>query len=117
MSSEKRESKADQLRRRHEQELAALQASCPHEDLSEWMEKWNDRGPLDYDVRVCEECDKEVHIRQSCMRCQRILMDDEAKYLGEAAPGYHCAYCEQCLPSCGRKFRSTSKRSKPGSKP
>ena len=46
--------------------LAELQASCPHAEVSGWLEVFSKgfRWKMPYDIRVCLECDKEMGRRE-----------------------------------------------------
>ena len=81
--------KAEALRRQYEADLACLQETCPHTELSEFMGEWWAPGhSTGRSVQVCKECDKVVHSRQRCWNCLEYSYDDQ----GFSGDGHKHAY-------------------------
>ena len=50
------EENIEEMRARHEFEIAELQKSCKHKDISDWMPYMWAPGHYMSDVRVCNHC-------------------------------------------------------------
>lgn len=53
----------EQMRKRHEGEIEALQEGCPHRKLSKWMDFMYAPGHFNGQVKVCNECGKTIQRR------------------------------------------------------
>ena len=47
-----------EMQKRHEKEVADLQAQCSHQKVSDWMPFMWAPGHFGADVKVCEDCGK-----------------------------------------------------------
>lgn len=54
-----------QMRERHKKEIEVLQASCAHENVSDWMPYEYAPGHRCGEVRICGSCGKIVDERQN----------------------------------------------------
>ncbi len=95
--SERRKNAAARLYEEYQQRLRALQDSCPHTELTDWMEEWWALGhATGRRVQACAECNKVIHMKRRCARCRTELIDDEAKEGdGKRLPGatFYCVRC------------------------
>jgi hypothetical protein len=99
----RRKSKAALLREEYERQLAELQASCPHAEVSDWIGTLND--PEDIDARrYCLECEKVLHVMRTCRECRRRLIDDEARFGPGGTLAWGAAYCADCLPRAEERW-------------
>jgi hypothetical protein len=99
-----RKSKAQLLREEYERKLSELQASCPHAELSDWIESVND--PEDIDARRrCLECAKVIHAMRTCRRCGRTLTDDEARFGDGRSLAWSSVYCVECFATARAERR------------
>lgn len=53
--------------------IKALQESCPHPELSDWMEYGNWRSSAEWWVKCCKRCGKEVTFRHRCDWCGKCI--------------------------------------------
>ncbi len=92
-----RKNAAALLHEEYQQRLRALQESCPHLALTEWMEQWWAPGhSTGRRVQLCAECDKVIHVKRKCSGCGKDLIDDEAREGdGQRLPG-GAFYCVDC---------------------
>lgn len=95
--SERRKNAAARLYDEYQERLHALQASCPHTELTEWRQEWWAIGhSTGRKVRCCAECNKVIHVMRHCRSCSTELIDDAAtEGDGKRLPAgaYYCARC------------------------
>ena len=74
----------DQMRERHKGEIEALQLTCKHESISDWMEYHWAIGHYSHDVKVCNLCGKTVEERRlEFLNAQMMCGLDGGEPLGE----------------------------------
>jgi hypothetical protein len=108
--------KAADLHEDYEKKLKELQETCPHEEMSDWMEEWWAPGhSTGYQVKTCNECNKILSKKTRCSNCDenckpicgKEIIDDEIVYgdLLNTPPVSSMPYCADCCPPEQRKPR------------
>ena len=90
-------SAAQKLHEQYQRELRQLQETCPHAQITDWIEEWwapgHDTGR---EVRTCTNCEKFVQARRQCRKCGNPFLENELiEGDGRALPmgGWYCAAC------------------------
>jgi formylmethanofuran dehydrogenase subunit E len=79
------------------QRLRALQESCLHPELTEWMGEWWAPGHfIGRQVQLCTECNKILHVKRKCSRCGKELIDNEAREGDGQRLPLGAFYCSSC---------------------
>ena len=78
----------DQMKKRHEREIEALQNACRHPKTTKWLEHyWAMAHSSGFQVKHCTVCGKEVNRRVHCFVCgKRMTNYTWDKHFGE----YYC---------------------------
>lgn len=85
-----------EMRERHKREIAELQAKCPHQEVSDWVQEyWAPAHSTMFQVKVCQACGKVVGRRTKCRKCGKIVEDYKAGIGTHSRPGgtYYCLDC------------------------
>jgi hypothetical protein len=88
----------------YERQVKELRETCPHLELSEWMDEWwaiaHSTG---FRVQTCERCGKEMHRKTVCHRCEREIMDSGIMK-GDGSNKFPLGgtYCPTCFASGSR---------------
>lgn len=91
--------KADQLRKKFEDDLKKLQEECEHKFISQFMPHyWAAAHSSGFSAQYCLECNKMLRKEYWCRYCRKSLIDDEAKP-GTGTHGHPLGpqYCTDCL--------------------
>jgi hypothetical protein len=90
---------AQRLYEQYQKDLKHLQETCPHEQLTDWMEEWWAPGhSTEREVRACTNCDKVLQARRKCHGCSGLFSEDELKQGdGHITPvgSWYCDVCHQ----------------------
>jgi len=89
---------AERLYQQYQRELKRLQKTCPHEQLTDWMEEWwapgHDTGRK---VKACANCNKIIHATRRCQVCLREFPENELKEGDGHTLPIGARYCEPCF--------------------
>jgi len=91
----------EKIEQRRVRDIRKLQSRCKHGQISGWMEEADPRGfgSTGWELRVCGDCNLNVHIRTACSTCDELITDGEI-ILGEKLIGSRpLAYCKNCSSS------------------
>lgn len=88
---------AEKLYQQYQRELKQLQDTCPHEQLTDWVEEWWAPGhTTGRRVRACANCNLVLRGQRACSRCGKEFLEEELK----AGDGRHLPlgsrYCGPC---------------------
>ena len=99
---------AEQLYEQYQRDLARLQESCPHEQLTDWTEEWWAHGhSTGREVRSCTRCNKVVQARRLCQECfDRFLEEELLQGDGRLLQlgGWYCEPCYTQAQSRARRY-------------
>jgi hypothetical protein len=71
---------AERLYEQYQKDLKHLQESCPHEQLTDWMEEWWAPGhSTGREVKACTNCNKVVQAQRRCQECSRWFGEEDLK--------------------------------------
>jgi len=86
----------EELEKEFEEKVEKLQASCKHEDVSDWIvEWWAIEHPTGWQTKVCKFCNKIVARKTCCATCGNELVED-VDVVKEVVSSW---YCEECAPA------------------
>jgi hypothetical protein len=101
---------AQRLYEEYQAQLKHLQETCPHHELTDWVEEWWAPGhSTGRKVRACATCDKVIQAKRPCDRCGQEFREEELRQGdGRVLPwGGH--YCSSCYPEAVRKATALRK--------
>ena len=88
---------AKRLYEQYQQDLKHLQETCPHEQLTDWMEEWWAAGHgTGRKVRACANCNKVIQAKRCCHACHHEFLEDELKEGDGRTLPMGARYCETC---------------------
>src|SRR3989304_5984025 len=82
--------------------IEELRKSCKHEQVSDWSDEWWALGhSTGFQLKVCNMCEKTIHRRTSCYKCEAEIIDD-AIIKGDGSDnlpfgGHYCITCASKL--------------------
>lgn len=84
-----------QLEKEFNDKVKEMQKECPHKHISEWCDQhWAIGHPTGFQVKVCDDCRKEIAKRTICMKCKK-LTEDYINGDGKRRP-YGEYLCKEC---------------------
>jgi hypothetical protein len=90
---------AERLYEQYQRDLKHLQETCPHEQLTDWVEEWWAPGhSTGREVKACTNCNKVVQARRLCLGCARAFPEKDLKQGdGRLLPvgGWYCEACHR----------------------
>jgi hypothetical protein len=91
---------AKRLYEQYQRDLRQLQDTCPHEQLTDWMEEWWAPGhSTGRKVRACTNCDKVLQATRRFQVCLRECPEDEMKEGDGRSLPFGARYCATCFRS------------------
>jgi len=91
---------AQELKDKYKKDLKKLQDNCKHEDVSDWIQEYWAPGHMsDFEVKICNICEKTVSKRTICDECMMIIVDDEIHYGDGKKLALNSHWCKDCYES------------------
>jgi hypothetical protein len=91
---------AERLYEEYQRSLKHLQETCPHEQLTDWVQEWWAPGhSTGRKVRVCANCNKVVQAKRPCQTCRGEFLEQELKEGDGRFLPIGGRYCEACYRS------------------
>jgi hypothetical protein len=88
---------AERLCEQYQRDLRHLQESCPHDQLTDWMEEWWAPGhSTGRKVKACTNCNKVVQARRRCQGCSGVFLEQHLKQGDGHLLPIGSWYCEAC---------------------
>jgi len=88
---------AERLYEQYQRDLRHLQETCPHEQLTDWMEEWWAPGhSTGREVKACTNCNKVVQARRQCQECSKWFLEEDLKQGDGHLLPIGSWYCETC---------------------
>ncbi len=88
---------AERLYEQYQSDLKHLQETCPHEQLTDWVEEWWAPGhSTGREVKACTNCNKVVQARRQCQGCSRLFLEQDLKQGDGRLLPIGSWYCEAC---------------------
>ncbi len=87
---------AEEMRKRHQQELNRLKEECKHPEISDWMEEWwAPAHGTGFQVKTCKACEKVIARRTCCRKCGKSTEDYQMGSGTHSRPigSYYCPAC------------------------
>lgn len=89
---------ADKLYQQYQRDLRQLQDSCPHEQLTDWVEEWwapdHSTGRR---VRTCTNCNLVLMAQRACARCGKPFLEQELREGDGHQLPLGSRYCGPCF--------------------
>ena len=100
--------KAQALYKKYKADLKELQESCPHEELTKFMNEWESPGhSTGRVVQLCKECNKVVHYQTTCWNCLESILDDNGYKGNPEKHGYGGHWCSE---ACANEAHDRGRR-------
>lgn len=91
---------AERLYDQYQRELKRLQETCPHKELSEWVEEWWALGhSTGRTVKTCTNCNKVIQAKRRCCVCHEEYLEHELQEGDGKCLPVGARYCENCFRS------------------
>ncbi len=103
---------AQEMRKRHNQELEKLQKECNHPKISDWMPHyWAPGHSTGFEVKHCEICDKVVARRTACRKCRKVT-EEYKEGTGTHSRPFGTHYCPDCIERTADEIKEDEKSDK-----
>jgi hypothetical protein len=91
---------AERLYAQYQKDLQHLQETCPHEQLTDWMEEWWAPGHgTGRKVRACTNCNKVLQATRRCRVCLGEFLEEQLKEGDGRVLPVGGSYCDACYRS------------------
>jgi hypothetical protein len=89
---------AERLYEQYQSDLQHLQETCPHDQLTDWMDEWWAPGhSTGRKVRACVNCNKVIQATRRCQVCLGEFSEDVLKEGDGRSLPIGARYCEACF--------------------